>query len=277
MATQQSITQLLLNLIHKRAPEFFPNGLPQEAEPCPICKKEILKSLAFFKCGHAFHVECCRRPLFRSTRCPECHKPINEKIGINEARKEEKLLVFLHELQSDIMDEDVETMSQESPGRLSASGNLRNVCRKLGKNESQNIYCYFEFGKAIVIRLNELLEKGQKKPREKLNQEIHKYFPDGTSLILVKKKIEKARKIYDLFSVIGESKIRRVRLFSIDSISSFTIDELNYIKWCMKGSAFFLIYSNKYIIIWLLITAVHFYLLSLKGNQASRDSQNRGI
>ncbi|CAG8522049.1 11817_t:CDS:2 [Ambispora leptoticha] len=75
-------------------------------------------------------------------------------------------------------------MTQESPSRLSASGNLRNVCRKLGKNESQSIYCFFEFGKAIVIRLNELLEKGQKKPREKLNQEVHKYFPDGTSLIL---------------------------------------------------------------------------------------------
>ncbi|CAG8540486.1 10787_t:CDS:10 [Acaulospora morrowiae] len=96
MASQKSITQLLLNLIHKRAPELFPDGPPQEAEPCLICKKEILESLAFFKC----------RPLFRSTRCPEYHNPINEKIGINEARKVEKLLIFLRELQGDIMDED---------------------------------------------------------------------------------------------------------------------------------------------------------------------------
>ncbi|CAI2192482.1 16457_t:CDS:2 [Funneliformis geosporum] len=63
---------------------------------------------------------------------------------------------------------------------------LRKICRKVGKADSQIIYCYYEFGLALTIRLNELIKKWQKKMRKKLNDEVHKHFPPGTTLATVR-------------------------------------------------------------------------------------------
>ncbi|CAI2193769.1 8782_t:CDS:2 [Funneliformis geosporum] len=52
--------------------------------------------------------------------------------------------------------------------------------------DSQIIYCYYEFGLALTIRLNELIKKWQKKMRKKLNDEVHKHFPPGTTLATVR-------------------------------------------------------------------------------------------
>ncbi|RIA99397.1 hypothetical protein C1645_730852 [Glomus cerebriforme] len=84
---------------------------------------------------------------------------------------------------------------------------LRKLCRKVGKSDSHTIYSYYEFGLELTIRLNEYIEKGQKKPRNKLNKEVQGYFPLSTPLTIVKDKMKRARKMYDLFSAIDVSRI----------------------------------------------------------------------
>ncbi|RHZ72515.1 hypothetical protein Glove_242g97 [Diversispora epigaea] len=144
MASQESIALLLLSLDHKVAPHLFSE--PPRPEPCLICKQEIIDSHAMFRCGHSFHIKCCRATSVRSEQCPECRDHnMEQPERLKDMRREEKLLALY-------------------------------LCRKIGKADSETIYWYYEFGLALTIRLNELIENGQKRVRKKLNDEVHRHF-----------------------------------------------------------------------------------------------------
>ncbi|CAG8753955.1 1662_t:CDS:1, partial [Funneliformis caledonium] len=72
--------------------------------------------------------------------------------------------------------------------------------------------------------------KGQKRARNKLNTEVQKYLPAGISLAVAKDKIKKARKMVDIFSAIDQSRIQYVHSFSVDQLSTFKEDYINFIK-----------------------------------------------
>ena len=110
---------------------------------------------------------------------------------------------------------------------------LSKLCRKVSKANSETIYWYYEFGLAITVRLNELIGNGQKKVRETLNNEVLSYFfhfSPQTTLATVKDRMKKGRNMYDLFSVIGAFRIYRICIFFANEVSSFTKDEITFIK-----------------------------------------------
>ena len=119
---------------------------------------------------------------------------LNDSVG--NMSREERLLAFIYEVSTEVMEIDSnssEVIPQDQPSTI-----LRKLSRKVGKADSYAIYCYYEFGLAVINRLNELIEQGQKRARNKLNTEIQRYLPAGTSLAVAKDKIKKARKMVDI-------------------------------------------------------------------------------
>ena len=147
--------------------------------------------------------------------------------------REERLLAFIHEVSTEVMEIDSnssEVIPQDQPSTI-----LRKLSRKVGKADSYAIYCYYEFGLAVINRLNELIEQGQKRARNKLNTEVQRYLPAGTSLAVAKDKIKKARKMVKLFSD-DPSRIQLVHSFSVDQLSTFNEDDINFIKAKLPNS-----------------------------------------
>src|SRR3954471_15786151 len=127
--------------------------------------------------------------------------------------REEKLSAFIHEVSTEVMKIDSnssEVILQDQPSVI-----LQKLSRRIGKADSNAIYCYYEFGLALTLRLNELIEKGQKRVQHALNKEVQSYLPPGTSLAVAKDKIKKARKMVKLF-IDNSSRIQLVRLFSVN-------------------------------------------------------------
>ncbi|CAG8810441.1 34635_t:CDS:2, partial [Gigaspora margarita] len=94
------------------------------------------------------------------------------------------------------------------------------------------ILSYYQLGKADTEKLKELLKilTPLRTAQNKIVADIKKLLPSDTSVNVIKKRIAIARKIYDIFSTIGEDKIQRIRNFSASSIGAFKKDEIEFIK-----------------------------------------------
>jgi hypothetical protein len=85
----------------------------------------------------------------------------------------------------------------------------------------QFVICYIFLEKQINLESNAVSRI--------LNKEIRAQLPANISDALLWKRIEKAKKLYKLFSVIGMDKIYQIHSFSADSISKMTNKDIQYI------------------------------------------------
>ncbi|CAJ0754370.1 519_t:CDS:2, partial [Entrophospora sp. SA101] len=93
------------------------------------------------------------------------------------------------------------------------------------------IECYYDLGVAIKKRFDHYrnLNHGERVCLALVNDEIRKQIPDDITNDALKKRKERARKIYDLFFSIGREKIRAVKMFSASIISNLSQDNIDYV------------------------------------------------
>ena len=141
--------------------------------------------------------------------------------------RKERLLAFIHEVSTEVMEIDSnssEVIPQDQPSVI-----LRKLSRRVSKTDSNAIYCYYEFDLALILRLNELIRKGQKRTQYTLNMKVQRYLPAGIFLAVAKDKIKKVRKMVKIFSD-DPSRIQFVCSFSVNQLSTFNEDDINFIK-----------------------------------------------
>ena len=86
----------------------------------------------------------------------------------------------------------------------------------------------------LIQRRSEIVSEKQVDPKSNtvrriLNKEVRSQLPANTSDVLLRKRIEQAKKLYKLFNAIGMNKINRIHSFSADSISKMTYEDIQYI------------------------------------------------
>ena len=89
---------------------------------------------------------------------------------------------------------------------------------------------YFNFGKALDDCFNRYKKDNPNRTAQALvNNEVRNQLPDTVSESALRKKKERALKIFELFNAIGEDKIQRIKSFTASAISKLDPDEIDKI------------------------------------------------
>jgi len=229
---------------------------PVQSNKCAKCSLEISTEpseplVTFPCCKHIVHFECIEINRKLCPKCPTNHDLEKEGFYISpeiprKRRRQEggqktargsKAQTILRELSVFTLDELSINAPSEALNMQDVSNQLHkmyydiDVAEKKGDQANRDVVLnYFRFGKALSERLAVLL---QKKPPQTahtdLNSEVQDKLPDHMNKSMVRKRVDTARKIYDIFSVIGEDKIRRIKSFTASSFSDLTRPEVAYI------------------------------------------------
>ncbi|CAG8503406.1 9180_t:CDS:2 [Acaulospora morrowiae] len=146
---------------------------------------------------------------------------ISEKIRKTNLRSQDKVQKIMSEISensssinNDNIDRDVTTTIQDEVESLPSNTNFTLLYGKLcdaiilaDRKTQEAIACYCLFGKAIIQRRNEIASERQVDPESNtvsriLNKEVKAQLPTDTSDSLLRKRIEKAKKLYKLFDAI---------------------------------------------------------------------------
>ncbi|CAJ0755582.1 17432_t:CDS:2 [Entrophospora sp. SA101] len=187
---------LALNILQNCTPEAIASALP---------------------CGHIFHRTCLENSITNGIEiCParDCSKS------------------FESELQ------DVEVSESESAPIINKdSVNFLELYNKITYAEENNqkttqdvIRCYYNFGKGLTIWFDHYRQSNNEDASNALvNDKIREQTVDKITEVNLRKRKEKARKIYKLFNSVGVELIGRVRSFSASAISKLSLDDIDYI------------------------------------------------
>ncbi|CAG8557555.1 10024_t:CDS:2 [Cetraspora pellucida] len=113
-----------------------------------------------------------------------------------------------------------------------------NITHVESKNESTNqelIQCYYSFGDSLSMRINyyKNLKHGDLTSQALVNEEVREQIGEKISNDTLRKRTEKAWKIYALFNSIfkdrGKEMIVCIKTFSASSISKLSWEEIEYV------------------------------------------------
>ncbi|GES96015.1 hypothetical protein GLOIN_2v1770914 [Rhizophagus clarus] len=237
-------------------------GSCQECE-IPILTEDPPRSLVLNVCGDVIHRTCANKVDNRGALPCSCGVvddsdpllPLEEVANnSNESRKRtsvedtssrkkartrkrskgvspmlKKLIEELKTLPSSV--EDNSESQPEAPGSFTDLHEA--IIQAEGRTVTNNheiIRAYYSFGKELENRLTfHKIANSERRAQRKLNDEVGKQLPNDLSQNAIEKRVERARKIYDLFSGIGIDKIQRVS-YSALRISKLDWDEIDIIK-----------------------------------------------
>jgi len=248
-----SATRPLVKLVDIPMDDVVNENTPQIQRPiCEKCSEEISlnfpKDTVFLSCSHAVHLDCIND---LRKRCPTCTSADDmETIPVEQASstaqkkrtsdlpeksssKKQKtsnkegvpsmLKKLIEELLTDNSNnEDLEESAEGASDASLNSGNFFHLSSMIDQAEEKNkdatrnvINRYFDFGEALHLRYKELKPSHGKYGAEALVKDEARKQISVTELSdeALRKRMERAEKVYKLFNGIGKSKIARIRTF----------------------------------------------------------------
>ncbi|GBC09900.1 hypothetical protein RclHR1_00920018 [Rhizophagus clarus] len=157
---------------------------------------------------------------------------------------------FIQEVSSELIDEDdvqVIDGNQELTTDMTIEVELAHLFLEVsieGKNTTQarqkEISCRYSYGKRFEESVQEIIARdnvSDQTARKQLFQDIIKHL-SGITLETLRKRTQRAIKIYKLFEKIGVDRIKNIKSYSADSISKFTKHQIQIILNYFGGSCY---------------------------------------
>ncbi len=224
------------------------------------------KDTVFLSCKHAVHYDCIDNP---RKKCPTCpaedlemfsveqatqRRRSNESSAENTSRKKVKssgrdnspiLKRLIQELTTDISEDDISLQPVSSSASstnapidfLKLYKDILDAEDASKKTVQDLILRYFHFGKALKDRYNFFRKTNPKRTSQGLvNNEVRKQIPESVSESLLRKTKERAQKIYDMFSELGIDKIKRIKTFTVSTLTHISQEDIDYVLATLSSS-----------------------------------------
>ncbi|RIB12899.1 hypothetical protein C2G38_2327338 [Gigaspora rosea] len=238
--------------------------LNQISNSCYICQEPIKKLVTVLECDHILHFNCAIRffAISENITCPvrtcqdriknieTVEEDISDLVEALKPGNTPKVKSFLREISiaeqwlfdpkdlfhSDAIEEISPSTAQEF---LLLYENIDQAEKLLARSEKNIIHAkkevilsYYQLEKADAEKLKELLKIPTPlyTAQNKIIVDIKKLLPSDTSINVIKKRIATARKIYDIFSTIGEDKIQRSEILAHQVLELSKKMKLNLLK-----------------------------------------------
>ncbi|PKC69969.1 hypothetical protein RhiirA1_414927 [Rhizophagus irregularis] len=154
-------------------------------------------------------------------------------------REQEKFQALLQELSTPAKGEKAENVDEEEDTDGSVSQSLARLYQKatraglrVTKANQDEILCWYKYAEGFENRVREIRSQDSSvtdpTARSRAYREVSQHLPGITEANL-RKKTQKARNIYKVFVRIGTNKIKRVKSYSADAISSLSSTQIQSI------------------------------------------------
>ncbi|CAG8664074.1 23120_t:CDS:2, partial [Dentiscutata erythropus] len=209
---------LALNVLKNSSPKKIANDINiPELDPCFLCNQELFlyeikKPITLLICGHIYHRDCIETSIKKHSICPkpDCKKEVESTVDSMPGSQNI----------NDLMDISPSLFTDP----LFAE-------EQVGTTNQEVIRSYFVFGKKLEDRFEYYKKSNRdRKAKKKLIDEVTEQLPNDLLRNAIEKRLERARKIYYLFSNIGYEKIQLVKFYSALRISKLSWDEIDAIE-----------------------------------------------
>ncbi|GES91998.1 hypothetical protein GLOIN_2v1470034 [Rhizophagus clarus] len=154
-------------------------------------------------------------------------------------REQEKFQALLQELSTPAKGEKAENVDEEEDADGSVSQSLARLYQKatraglrVTKANQDEILCWYKYAEGFENRVREIRSQDTSvtdpTARSRAYREVSQHLPGITEANL-RKKTQKARNIYKVFVRIATNKIKRVKSYSADAISSLSSTQIQSI------------------------------------------------
>ena len=154
-------------------------------------------------------------------------------------REQEKFQALLQELSTPAKGEKAENVDEEEDADGSVSQSLARLYQKatraglrVTKANQDEVLCWYKYAEGFENRVREIRSQDSSvtdpTARTRAYREVSQHLPGITEANL-RKKTQKARNIYKVFVRIGINKIKRVKSYSADAISSLSSTQIQNI------------------------------------------------
>ncbi|CAJ0746502.1 2381_t:CDS:2 [Entrophospora sp. SA101] len=213
---------LALNILKNTSPGDIANGIDvPELDSCPPCNNELFlrlikKPFTALPCGHIFHHTCLENSIKNGVEICPAHADASQQVSSGNT-------IILQSESASIINKD-------SVNFLELYNMITYAEENNQKTTQDVICCYYNFGKGLTLWFDHYRQSNNEDASNALvNNKIREQTVDKITEVNLRKRKEKARKIYKLFNSVGVELIGRVQSFSASAISNLSLNDIDYI------------------------------------------------
>ena len=159
----------------------------------------------------------------------------NELQDTRKKRRTEKVEELIQELETPIFEEEINEEMEDENEERNEIGELVKMFYEIEKINRKQVWKCYNYGRKFEQKVEEIKNQNKKKitsqtARGRLYEEMKKQMTGNITKEAIRKRTQRAIKVYELFTEIGRERINNIKDWSVKMIIELTTEEIKQVK-----------------------------------------------